>query len=104
MLPYFVKSSRPIIFLGSGIFHGTMNYASTSDDFIDGAQLLPYPAFKSSSRDTSGGMPVSIGLTEFHFLLLYKNRLAAVCNLNDELDFEQLLPLVSWADKHDTHP
>ena len=39
-------------------------------------------------------VPLSIALTEFHFLLLYKDRIAAVCNLNEKLTYEEILPLV----------
>ena len=73
-----------------------MNYASTSDDFIDGAELLPYPELATTrrTRPEDGNAPVSIGLTEFHVLMLYRDRLSAICNLNDKLVFDQTLPLV----------
>jgi vacuolar protein sorting-associated protein 18 len=38
--------------------------------------------------------PISIGLSQFHFLLLYRDRLKAVSKLNDELVFEKQLPPV----------
>lgn len=38
--------------------------------------------------------PQSICLTEFHFVLLYKDRVVGVCNLNDVLVYEEALPLV----------
>jgi len=61
--------------------------SSNSDDFIDSAQLLPYPS--------ASNIPISISLTEFHFVLLFKDRVVAICNLNDALTYEELLPLVS---------
>ncbi|KAH8120213.1 DigA protein [Phellopilus nigrolimitatus] len=81
-----------------GIYHGTMNLTSNSDDFIDSAQLLPYPAFDSSSSSLRNGTtttqdPLSICLTEFHFVLLYKDRVVGVSNLNDALVYEEALPL-----------
>lgn len=75
--------------LGQGIYHGTMNYSSSSDDFVDSAQLLPYPA-----ADNTSPTPLSMSITEFHFVLLYKDRIAAICNLNDALVYDELLPLV----------
>ncbi|KAH9837059.1 Pep3/Vps18/deep orange family-domain-containing protein [Rhodofomes roseus] len=70
-----------------GIYHGALNYESTSDDLIDGAQLLPYPSVMAS------GMPLSIALTEFHFMLLYRDRIIGISNLNEQLTYEEMLPL-----------
>jgi vacuolar protein sorting-associated protein 18 len=86
--------------LAPGIYHGTLNFESNSDDLIDGAQLLPYPLFpppspSSPSVDaTTPEIPISIALTEFHFILIYKDRIAAVCNLDEKLTYEERLPLV----------
>lgn len=81
-----------------------MNFSSTSDDFIDSAQLLPYPtsyaASSPHSPSPSSSTPISMSLTEFHFVLLYKDRIVGVCNLNDALVYEELLPLVSGYDEH----
>lgn len=74
--------------LGQGIYYGNLNLSSNSDDFIDSAQLLPYPP---SNMVT----PISISMTEFHFALVYKDRVAAICNLNDALTYEEMIPLVS---------
>ena len=35
-----------------------------------------------------------MALTEFHFLLLYRDRVLGVSNLNEQLAYEELLPLV----------
>jgi vacuolar protein sorting-associated protein 18 len=78
---------------GPGIYHGTLNFESTSEDFIDTAQLLPYPSFATGVDGPE--TPQSIALTEFHFILLYKDRIAAVCNLNEKLAYEEMLPLVT---------
>ena len=37
---------------------------------------------------------MSMSLTEFHFLLLYRDRVLGVSNLNQQLAYEELLPLV----------
>lgn len=78
--------------LASGIYHGILNFESNSDELIDAAQLLPYPS--SSSEDGTPELPISIALTNFHFLLLYKDRLVGVCNLNEKTTYEEFLPLV----------
>ena len=76
-----------------------MNFSTNSDEFIDAAQLLPFPDIdsvsispKNSAPPTLG--PLSMNLTEFHILLLYKDRLLGICNLNDALVYEEALPLV----------
>lgn len=44
-------------------------------------------------------MPLSIALTEFHFILLYKERVKAICQLNDQVVFDDVIPLVSTLEK-----
>ncbi|THH06935.1 hypothetical protein EW145_g3730 [Phellinidium pouzarii] len=83
---------------GQGIYHGMMNLSSNSDNFLDSAQLLPYPASDvqvgSPKRGAQSAMnPISISLTEFHFVLLYKDRVVGINNLNDALVYEEVLPL-----------
>ncbi|KAF7320295.1 Vacuolar protein sorting protein [Mycena kentingensis (nom. inval.)] len=39
------------------------------------------------------GPPLSMALTEFHFLLLYKDRVVGVCNLDKKETYEEMLPL-----------
>ena len=88
---FFTSCSAP------GIYHGTLNFESNSDDLIDAAQLLPYPSFPPSSPPlgvTSPQIPVSIALTEFHFILLYSDRIVGICNLDERLTYDERLPLV----------
>ena len=40
------------------------------------------------------GTPLSLSLTEFHFILLYKDRILGICSLNDRLAYEESLPIV----------
>ncbi|KAF9502533.1 DigA protein [Pleurotus eryngii] len=77
-----------------GIYHGSLNF-DASNDFIDGAQLLPYPALTTSSSPAavSPDVPISISLTEFHFILLYRDRVLGICNLDDRTTYEEALPL-----------
>ncbi|RDX50413.1 hypothetical protein OH76DRAFT_1402447 [Lentinus brumalis] len=84
----------------AGIYHGNLDFESTSDDLIDGAQLLPYPIMASSpslsptrQNTASSTVPISMSLTEFHFLLLYRDRVLGISNLNEQLAYEELLPL-----------
>lgn len=98
------------------------NPSSSGDALIDSAQLLPYPASPhmmppgvsskaniSSSYATSPNIsttgfpgagssppeiPISIGVTKFHFLSLFGEKLVAICSLDSRLDFEEVTPLV----------
>lgn len=72
------------------MYHGGLNFNSTSDDLVDGASLLPYPSFESGVSDA----PLSISVTQFHFLLLYHDRLIGVGNLDERVAYDERLPLV----------
>ena len=86
----------------AGIYHGRLDFESNSDDLIDGAQLLPYPtlvsspSFSPSRQNTENAAPISMSLTEFHFLMLYQDRVLGISNLNEQLAYEELLPLVCF--------
>ena len=87
--------------IAPGIYHGSLNF-DASNDFIDGAQLLPYPALTTSSSPAavSPDVPISISLTEFHFILLYRDRVLGICNLDDRTTYEEALPLVGLYISH----
>ncbi|KAG6888839.1 hypothetical protein C0992_007397 [Termitomyces sp. T32_za158] len=75
---------------GPGIYHGILNFESKSEDFIDAAELLPYPSLVSK---TDPEIPRSIALTEFHYVLLYQDRITGICCLDDQVKYEESLPL-----------
>ena len=37
---------------------------------------------------------MSLSLTEFHFILLYKDRILGIRSLDDKLAYEEVLPIV----------
>ncbi|KAN0063802.1 tethering complex subunit [Thecaphora frezii] len=89
---------------GPGVYHGLVSYSDqdVGDSVIDSANLLPYPAValegSGDGGDGSGGqtiaeIPLSIALTEFHFILLYQDRVMAISSLDDQVIFEEPLPL-----------
>ncbi|KJA29290.1 hypothetical protein HYPSUDRAFT_32690 [Hypholoma sublateritium FD-334 SS-4] len=75
---------------GPGIYHGALKFDGDAESHIDGAALLPYPSESDSSPPEN---PLSLSLTEFHFILLYKDRVIGICNLDDKLTYEENLPL-----------
>lgn len=93
--------------LAPGIYHGTLNFDPNSDDHIDSTQLHPYPSFlPGTSPDTSHSppeVPVSISLTEFHFILLYMDRIIGISTLNGKQTYEDAIPLVGHAYQRRAH-
>ncbi|KAG8941810.1 hypothetical protein FRC03_003937, partial [Tulasnella sp. 419] len=75
---------------GSGIYHGMLTLPPSSDTLIDSASLLPYPLPPHGSGSEP---PISICLTEFHFVILYRDRICAVSSLDETLVWEEALPL-----------
>eukprot|EP01113_Clastostelium_recurvatum_P023090 TRINITY_DN2761_c0_g1_i3.p1 TRINITY_DN2761_c0_g1~~TRINITY_DN2761_c0_g1_i3.p1 ORF type:complete len:987 (-),score=308.24 TRINITY_DN2761_c0_g1_i3:8-2968(-) len=71
---------------GPGIFHGGITYGSQNpgDTVTTDTQLLPFP-----ERD-SRGMPIpplSIDMTEFHFLILYEHKFIVISKLSGQTVF-----------------
>lgn len=96
------KTARAIAWLtGPGIYHGILSFhdQQVGDSVIDSANLLPYPAMALDSQDDQGReetvaeIPLSIALTEFHFILLYRDRIMAISSLDDRVIYEEALPL-----------
>ncbi|KAI7899794.1 Pep3/Vps18/deep orange family-domain-containing protein [Cokeromyces recurvatus] len=82
---------------GPGIYHGSLVYGSQNvgDSVVDNVQLLQYPATPEEDDDSGKlitEMPISVALTEFHFILLYKDRVRAICQLNDQIVYEEMIP------------
>jgi hypothetical protein len=80
--------------VGSGIYHGSLNFKSSSEDFLDSAELLPYPMVSATS-DPSSNLPISVCFTEFHFVYLFPDRVISVGVLDHRQDYEEKLSLVS---------
>ena len=93
-----------------GVYHAMLSYADqqVGDSVVDSANLLPYPAvepadgvnpshYRQSTASSIGGamaeIPLSIALTEFHFILLYQDRVMALNSLDDQVVFQEALPL-----------
>lgn len=101
LVTLFICVASYVCVAAPGIYHGTLRYESAADDLIDGAQLLPYPSLPvppispGHAASPSAEIPTSIALTEFHFILLYKDQVVGVCNLDEKLTYEEIIPLVS---------
>ncbi|KAF8321357.1 hypothetical protein DL93DRAFT_2073232 [Clavulina sp. PMI_390] len=85
---------------GQGVFHGTLNLAVTAADIVESTSLLPYPYSAATSHSPPSSpkapaqpIPISMAVTEFHFLFLFHDRVCAVSRLDDKLVWEDLLGL-----------
>lgn len=88
------KSPKALAWLtGAGLYHGLLSYAKqdTGDSVIDSANLLPFPSFGDDRSIPE--VPSSVMLSEFHFMLLYHDRVAGINSLDDRVVFEETLPL-----------
>ncbi|BGP36576.1 tethering complex subunit [Rhodotorula kratochvilovae] len=84
---------------GPGIYHGQLVFPSSSadlqpgDGIIDTASLIPYPSDPASLFPPDAPPPLSMALTEWHFVLLYADKICAVDLLTDKVMYHELLDL-----------
>ncbi|XP_077978049.1 vacuolar protein sorting-associated protein 18 homolog isoform X1 [Glandiceps talaboti] len=71
---------------GPGVYYGNMDYSGQSRDVTAESRLLQYPLDDGEKFVP----PVSMVVTEFHVLLLFPDRLKAMCVLNEQLIFEDI--------------
>ncbi|KAK3737231.1 hypothetical protein QZH41_010859 [Actinostola sp. cb2023] len=76
---------------GSGVYYGKLKFKTEGkiDNVITESKLLLYMQTGENKEIIA---PISIGLTEFHALLLNKDRFEAVSLLSEETMFEDVLP------------
>eukprot|EP00002_Diphylleia_rotans_P023649 TRINITY_DN4651_c0_g1_i3.p1 TRINITY_DN4651_c0_g1~~TRINITY_DN4651_c0_g1_i3.p1 ORF type:complete len:921 (+),score=186.87 TRINITY_DN4651_c0_g1_i3:58-2820(+) len=72
-----------------GIYHGNLVFGSQNpgDSVCTDNQLLQFPNTESATL-----IPISMLLTEWHFILLYPDRFQAISRLNLEVVVEEILP------------
>jgi hypothetical protein len=65
--------------------------------------VISYPSYPAEAKESpNANAPLSLILTEFHFLLLNRKRLFAVNRLSEEIVYDQPFPSVRQLD--DPHP
>ncbi|KAJ3144566.1 hypothetical protein HDU89_008178 [Geranomyces variabilis] len=81
----------------AGLFCGDLTFGNQSlgDSVVNNAQLLPYPrSVDTPVQDpTAMILPISVNITEFHYLLLYENAIKALNILTNEVDYDETIPL-----------
>ncbi|XP_065192969.1 vacuolar protein sorting-associated protein 18 homolog [Sycon ciliatum] len=71
-----------------GVYYGSLDFRDQGpqDSVTSNCRLLRSP---TQTSKTSPQFPVAIALTEFHALLLFKDRFEAICVLNDQVVYEK---------------
>lgn len=87
---------------GVGLYTARVTVNSYNEITATDPKLLPYPRVAGGGGDGAEGeddsrdpnasnIPISLALTPFHFVLLYRNRLLAVSRISGDVVFEQAL-------------
>ncbi|GAM27722.1 hypothetical protein SAMD00019534_108980, partial [Acytostelium subglobosum LB1] len=91
-LAFYAKSSisLPQSFawlIGSGIYHGDLIFGSQNpgDKFTSAISVLDFTRRDHTNRPMP---PISFAITQFHFLLLYEDKLQAIGKLNGQIVYE----------------
>jgi hypothetical protein len=81
--------------VGVGIFRGELIFGAqnTFDRVTSNETLTSFPPSPSAvGKKSEKLVPLSIVITEFHWLVLYTNKIQAINKLNEEVVFETILP------------
>uniref|UniRef100_A0A4W5PWN4 Vacuolar protein sorting-associated protein 18 homolog n=1 Tax=Hucho hucho TaxID=62062 RepID=A0A4W5PWN4_9TELE len=73
--------------MGNGVLYGQLDYIRL-DSVLSDVQVWDY----TPDIDFSFNKPISIVLTQFHFLLLLPDRVKAICTLNGQVVYEDVFP------------
>ncbi|KAF0023281.1 hypothetical protein F2P81_023911 [Scophthalmus maximus] len=73
--------------MGNGVLYGQLDYVRP-DSLLSDVQVWDY----TPDIDLSLKKPISIVLTQFHFLLLLHDRVKAICTLNGQVVYEDVFP------------
>lgn len=82
--------SRPKTFawmMGNGVLYGQLDYVRP-DSLLSDVQVWEY----TQDIDLNFVKPISIVLTQFHFLLLLPDRVRGICTLNGQVVHEDVFP------------
>lgn len=73
--------------MGNGVLYGQLDYVRP-DSLLSDVQVWEY----TSDIDLNYVKPISIVLTQFHFLLLLPDRVKGICTLNGQVVHEDVFP------------
>lgn len=79
--------------IAAGIYHSPIPTSVTPDSL--NTAVFASPSLLSINANGDAPVPVSIALTEWHFILLFQDRLVAFSRLTENVVWEARVPLVS---------
>ncbi|KAI7903291.1 Pep3/Vps18/deep orange family-domain-containing protein [Cokeromyces recurvatus] len=81
--------------IGVGIYYGHLSFNEKDDHLLNDANLIPFPptTYDENTDTLITDQPISFIITEFHFVLLYKRYVRAMCRLSDKIVYEEMIPL-----------
>lgn len=93
-----------LMVLGPGLYTSSLS-GSPTNDILSKPSLLPFPSLEDASPAPAfsrapaaspipAPVPLSIAITQWHWLLLYPERLVAIARENEKIVWEEQLPLV----------
>lgn len=83
---------------GPGLYASSLS-PSPVPEILQRPTLIPYPssssspAFARSVADAAESIPISITITEWHYLLLYVDRIVAITREDEKVVWSEALPL-----------
>jgi len=81
---------------GKGMYTGELIFGSqkAGGSVINNSKLVSYPEeMRSGNKKPVETVPLSVAITQFHTLLLYKKKIKAMCNLDESIIYEEDIPL-----------
>lgn len=90
-MPKFRQAAQTFAWLtGPGIYFGDIDVSGSAgpNSVMSNSKLVPYP----KDDGEPGVNPLGMVLTEFHMLVLYPNRMKAICSLNEQMILDDVLP------------
>ena len=85
---------------GPGLYASSLSTTPTSE-ILQHPTLIPYPpssstpafARSSAQANTADSIPISITITEWHYLLLYVDRVVGISREDEKVVWQESLPL-----------
>lgn len=89
--PNFRQQARKFAWMsGPGIYYGDIDVKGTAgpSSILANSKLMAY----KKNEDDRANKPLSMVLTEFHMLVVYKDSMKALCFLNEEMVYDDVYP------------
>lgn len=86
---------------GVGIYYGNLVFGSQDkgQDVLQNGKLLTYPSVPDPATGAMRSIPpASLTLTQFHFILVHRNRLLAINQLSEDVVYEEVFNVQTFGE------